>query len=439
MAINVNCMTAKVSNLGNNRNDRSVTPTPYEYNGGYNYKPSKKEPAKYCISVDWLELTTKGYLLDKNSEAPALIETPCGIIARSVGHGTKHYSHVYEIFLPKENQPFAQILTMPRNDKILEPDFSQVKIENHQLYRSGWTVKLAAVLDAFALKENNETRLDVAIDGIGFLKHIEQFEAGEIQSLGRVQTADFKTAQRERTGYNWGKRSSEKMLTIYNKTLELGQTNKNYIIETWIANNLNGGQLDNIERLELKLRGKALKRLLIPETGEVISWRQLENPAYLAGIVQASFKKWFEFVIPDNQKNVSRKERVQIIDFKYFKAIKMERLSTTKKPSEVWQAKLASAKILKDAKQHESYLQNAMHELLHSELERNLAGDQGDLIESVVHDRLTAIFADFKKRLPVAFAYAIAKEHQVVDWLERKEMHIEKDLEAAKPKPLYAL
>lgn len=425
-------MSAKVSNLGNNRNDRSslsVTATPSKYNGGYNYKPSQKRHAKYCISVDWLELTTKGFLFDKNAiEAPALIETRCGIFARSVGHGTKHYSHVYEIFLPKENQPFAQILTMPRNDKVLEPDFSQVKIENHQLYRSGWTVKLAAVLDAMNLTVNNITRLDIAIDGKGFLKHIERFEAGEIQSLGRVQTADFKTAQRERTGYNWGKRSSEKMLTIYNKSLELRQTNKNYIVETWIANNLNGGQLDNIERLELKLRGKALKRLLIPETGEAITFELLEKEEILAGIVQASFKKWFEFVIPDSQKNVSRKERVQIIDFKYFKAIKMERLSTTKKPSEVWQAKLASAKIMKDAKQPESYLQNALHEMLHSELERNLAGDQGDLIASAVHDRLTAIFADLKKRLPVAFAFKIAEQHGVADWLEKKEAYIEKEI-----------
>lgn len=412
--------------------------TPYEYNGGQVYRADIwavesaesewiKKAVKYCISADWFECTTTGKFIPVDQEAPETLEFS-GIILKLEGYGTKHYQLKYNVFLPGEKDPFALILTDPRNTKILEPDFSQIKIENHQLYRKGWTVKLATVLDALELQLNNITRLDIAIDGVGFLNQVERFERGEIESIGKVQTCDFKTAQRDRTGYNWGKRSSEKMLTIYDKSDELKRTNKLYISDTWIANNLNEGQVDEIERLELKLRGKAIKRLLIPETGEAIQYERLEDANYLASIVKVSFKKWFEFVIPDEQKNVSRKERVQIVDFEQFKTIKMERLPTTQKPNEVWRAKMAASKFLSDAKQPDSYLQNAIHAELHSYLETVLHGEQRDMITDAVHNQLIKIFKDLKKQLPIGIAYAMAKEHRIVDWLERKEQFIEKEL-----------
>jgi hypothetical protein len=360
-----------------------------------------------------------------------------GIRLKLDGYGTKHYQHKYRVYLPGEKDPFALLFTAPRNTKILAPDFSQIKVENHQLYRAGWTVKLAAVFDALRLTLHNLTRLDIAIDGTGFLKQIERFERGEIESIGKVQTADYKTAQRDRTGYAWGKRSSEKMLTIYDKSAELKRTNKRYISDTWTTNNLNGGQLSNIERLELRLKGAALKRLVIPETGEAIQYERLEDAGYMAGIMQSSFTRWFEFVLPDEQKNVSRKERVQIVDFEQFKTIKMERLSTTQKPNEVWRAKMATSKILKDAMQPGSYLHDAVHRELHHYLETPFAGEQRDLIADAVHARLLDIFKDLKKQIPVRLAFAMAKEHQIVDWLERKEAYLEKELEAAQSESLY--
>ncbi len=436
--------TPQESLLGN------VSLTPYGCNGGYLYRAAIrdaenadnegiKKSTKYCISVDWFECTTTGKFLPSNVESPPETLEFSGITLKLDGYGTKHYQQKYNVYLFREENPFALILAGSRNTKILAPDFSQIKIENHQLYRKDWTVKLATVLDALGLQLNNITRLDVAIDGVGFLSQIERFERGEIESIGKVQTCDFKTAQRDRTGYNWGKRSSEKMLTIYDKSAELKRTNKLYISDTWAVNDLNGGQLDQIERLELKLRGKAIKRLLLPETGEAIQYERLEEAAYLAGIVKASFVKWFEFILPDNQRNITRKKRVEIIDFEYFKAIEMQRLPTTQKPNEVWRAKMAASKLLADAKQPNGYLPDAVHRFLHAYLETTLGGEQRDMITDAVHARLLEIFKDLKTQLPIGIAYAMAKEHQIVDWLERKELYIESALRRTKSKPLYAL
>lgn len=439
MGAKINPFSGIINALGRESSLSREIQTPLEYNGGQHYVRDIraaesidtqliKKSAKYCISVDWFECTTTGKFLPTDVENPPETLDFLGIILKLDGYGTKHYQHKYNIYLPGEKDPFALILTAPRNTKILAPDFSQIKIENHQLYRMGWNVKLTAVFDALGLQLNNITRLDIAIDGKGFLSPIERFERGEIESIGKVQTCDFKTAQRDRTGYNWGKRSSEKQITIYDKSAELKRTNKSYIFDTWMVNDLNGGQLDQIERLELKLKGKALKRLMIPDTGEAIQYERLEEAAYLAGIVKASFTKWFEFVLPDNQKNITRKERVQIIDFEQFKAIEMQRLPTTQKPNEIWRAKMATSKLLADAKQPDGYLPDAVHQFLHAYLQTFLAGEQRDMITDAVHARMLEIFKDLKTQLPVGIAYAMAKEHQIVDWLERKEAFIEKEL-----------
>ena len=410
--------------------------TPYRYNRGQLIHKSHSN-GKYCINVDWLELTTLGTIVPVNTiEQPEILTFAKGrVVLKTAGFGgTQHYQYKYNIFL--DNELVALVLTSPRNTKVLNAEFSQIKIENNILYQLGWTDKLTTVLGAIGLSVNNYTRLDVAIDGGQVIPFMQAFEHGIYNAIGKSTFVSYKNGRNEPTGYDWGKRSSEKHLTIYNKTLELERSNKQYIKDNWTANGMileNGGQVVPVERCELKLKGKAIKRTVVVDLetgeGELITYKKLEDSRYLAGIFKTHCKRWFEFTANDGDKNKSRdKRRFSPIDWEKIETIAMERLTTTKKPSEVWQAKRTITKLLRDAKRG-GYIQDAIHQTLHEYLNKSLAGEQKDLISEAVFDKMVEIFGDLKEQLPTLIVYKIAKEHDILDWAERKETFIEQEME----------
>ena len=75
----------------------------------------------------------------------------------------------------------------------------------------------------------------------------------------------------------------------------------------------------------------------------------LTNPAYLASIVQLQVKKMYEFYDPEENKNISRCEKIQAIDFEYFEAIQIKKLKRVQIPSPTKSAKLAISFLMKEA------------------------------------------------------------------------------------------
>jgi hypothetical protein len=385
-----------------------VTETPYKYNGGYNYTEGDSCPnsPKYSIVVDYLSLTLTGFLFHSSKEAPEVLNFGAVELLKMEG-GTRHYTYRYKVKLNGED--FGILLTVPREGGALSsnrPDYNEFKLSNHVLYRQGWASDVCNCVASMELEFYHITRLDIALDGYKWLDVFDRYKAREIRPLGRAKMTSHTSKGTDGfhvlDGVDWGSRSSEKYLTVYKVGKRVEADNKGYRAKFWEANGLT--DIDNVQRLELKLKAKALKRLET-SNGEPITklenlLSELQSSPFLSGIMKAHFKGWFEWVVPDErQANTSRLARAQVIDWGVLDALKIKRIPTTKKPNRVWAAKRCASALL------DYNSENFLSEYI----AKYLKGIGRHVSPSELSD------------MPRQIAYAVAQHHEVGGWLQRRD------------------
>lgn len=166
----------------------------------------------------------------------------------------------------------------------------------------------------------NITRFDIALDGVSVLNLVDRFVKGEIEKLGKAKVKPFFTGKRVMEGFDIGSKASNKWITGYLKSEELERSGKDYIREFWNRTKLD--QDKPIERLELKIRNEEVKKIF------QFAWEDLDNFEYLASIFKTCMNNFFEFVEIGGDSNVSRKKKIDFINWDFLGAELLERLST---------------------------------------------------------------------------------------------------------------
>ena len=411
----------------------SVTLTPYKSNGGHNYRtldlghitqPCQDAPdhnfnqlvreclavfnaissirqdfggiTRYCINVDWFEATLEGSWLPIGSmgEPEKVISLLNGdlILERDPmrWNGTKHYQFCYQVFLYGE--PVATIITHPRNAIMGRKSagegtrqLSQLRLENHVLYRAEWLQVYRDILEGLGVVLNNITRLDISVDGGPFLEQYRAIISGKYKKVGRAKHACHLDANDQIEGFYIGSRSSERYIRGYSKTSEIKQAggHKTYITAAWTKSNLEAWNkgAGEVARLELVLKAKAIAQL------SEFDVDRLGTDSYLAGIMRASLSKFYQFVDAEElleTGNITRCARIEAIDWAYFDAHQLERLPTTKKPNVIW---AVQRRITFDMLEYWAKVEGNGEELFNQSF---------------------------------AFNYELAKSYGILDWFERK-------------------
>ena len=227
---------------------------------------------------------------------------------------TKSYGAVYSVY--QHGEEVGKLQTYSRFGK---PDQSQIKLLNHLLYTNHWKDILQAITEALQAEISNFTRLDVAIDTRGVidqhLRNRDQVIAGKLKKVGRAKTSIIERNQYSCEGFNIGTRKSGKILTGYQKGALIldakrkGRDHKQYIVDYWLDNGLisDPEKIKDVERLELKLTGSKLK-----EIGG-LTLDQLEDPAYLAGLMELQFDNFYQWVEVGTDTNTTRAKAKSII------------------------------------------------------------------------------------------------------------------------------
>lgn len=357
---------------------------------------------KQVIICDYLELTVRNTIqhlapgeaipLEINLPYLRLVTASKDAKGNPIISGTKHFQAKYNAFLGDEAQPFATVITYPRKGGILPDYLSQIKVENRELYAKGWTTRLINLLSALRVEINNISRLDIAVDSncVGndtFIGIYKGYKNNIIESVGRKVYNTMHDHGNDTQGFDWGRKTSAKMLTGYIKSATIAKDGKQYVSDRWKLNGIND---ERVERLELKLRTDCIKRTVSPNDGLAgVDISQLENGGYLAGIMRAHLKGWFEFVPITSDSNKSRRERIQIIDWDNLSAEYLERIPTTKPTNEVWAAKHAISKGLRDA--DKEYTQKAAKEAIADAIAGGGAVC-GESVVKVIQEHLKAVF-----------------------------------------------
>ncbi len=379
---------------------------------------------KQTIVCDFVELTVKNTIwhLGQGEAPPLEIKLPgVRLVTASkdakgnpIIMGTKHFQGKYNAFLGEEVEPFATVITYPRKGGVLPDYLSQIKVENRELYAMGWSARLLRLLSALRVEINNFSRLDIAVDSncVGndpllglyytspFIGLYKRWKGGFIskkykgwENVGRAVYNQEHAVGRETTGFDWGKKSASKYLTAYVKSDRIEADDKCYIADFWHLNGIKPGQ--RVERMELKLKTDAIKRTieyvdgLADEKNLGVDIDRLENPAYLAGIMRAHLKGWFEFVVDQPDTNKTRRDNYDPVDWHDLDAELLGRIPTTKPTNEKWSAKMAISKGLRDA--NKEYIHKAAKQAIADAIADG-GVVCGEAAVKVVQEHLSAVF-----------------------------------------------
>lgn len=155
------------------------------------------------------------------------------------------------------DKPLALVRSCPHSTEIIGGDRLSVKLDNESLYTYTWSETLRQLLDIHGWRYHATTRLDLAADGHNFLLPFHDAARGAVAYGGR---ADFVTrySDGQLKAAELGTRSANKFGRIYKKSRELALSGKNYIRDYW--QHQGGTDLDNVERCEVQVKGRELRR-----------------------------------------------------------------------------------------------------------------------------------------------------------------------------------
>jgi hypothetical protein len=288
---------------------------------------------QHCINLDWFEVMISGRLVENDlpeetyefSEGFGLNRN---IVFAKKELGTKIFKYSYDIYL--NGKLFGKCHCCPRSENILRSDFIQFQVQNNVLYEFGGFSDIKFLFQQMTWQVVNVTRFDIALDGVKVLDLVDQFVQGKIEKLGKAKVKPYFTGKRVIEGFDIGSRASNKWITGYKKSSELEKSGKNYIKEFWDKTQLNVE--GEVERLELKIRNEEIKKI------ENFDWKNLDDFEYLASIFRTCMKNFFEFVDITTDSNVTRRKKIEFVNWEFLGASLLPRLST-KETTEIYRLK----------------------------------------------------------------------------------------------------
>lgn len=334
----------------------------------------KMETDKVAITLDWLSLYfTQSMFEDQYEEGESIyINEDCFLVA--IDRPTLHFNSHFILFY--KNEECAHLLFNSKNEKFFKKDVVKVDFINHTLYSGQWLDIYHAIL-SFGLVYKGASRIDIAIDGVNYLPQMLNIytkqtienkvfglkNSNEHRARFSAKVMNPKTMGFE--NFNIGTAGGNKMVTVYNKSLEISKSGKRYISEWWQANGIIDAQPDydaiekeleqldrkkreifelkgvkNIYRFELRLKAEAIKEI------ENFSIDLLTTASGLASIVKTHCNKFFEAYYLDNE-NISRCTPFDLLPYDNLAAHTLNKIRRVEKDG-LYKAKMTIHGIVQD-------------------------------------------------------------------------------------------
>lgn len=348
------------------------------------------EVAPLAITLDWLSL----YYTQPDNYIPKLepgesqeINQSCYLVG--LDGGTVHFNKRYMIVY--QGQECATLLFDSKIEKFIKKDVVKVDYSNHTLYTGDWQ-DIHAILIAYGLLYKGASRIDIAIDGVNYLhklmniyakqtantlafklKNSSQHRARFSAKILNTETLNFENFNIG-AGGNYSKKhgsrgssaGSTKMITIYNKSLEIVKSGKSYIQDWWAANGVvqkvvdldrmskiledreekgeevfSIKEMQTIYRFEIRLKSKAIAEI------KNFDIEMLCTPSGLASIVKLHCKKFFEAYFK-NDVNTTRCKSFDLLPYEKLGATALEKIPRIEADG-LYKAKLTIHSIVYDS------------------------------------------------------------------------------------------
>ena len=385
--------------------------------------------ANVSIALDWLSMyfTHSSFFKDNMSEGDTqIINDNCYLLCidRPTLHFNKHAVIVYNA------TEVAHVLYDSRNEKFFTKDTCKIEFVNHTLYSGVWQ-DIYHIMTDCGLIYKATSRIDIAIDGVGYLSDLLNFYAKQsrknlicrlknsstIRARFSAKVLNPNTFKFE--NFNIGSGTGNKMITVYNKSLEILKSGKEYIQDYWKLNGViyeiqdftlmqkyikeqerNGidvvsvNSSGDIYRFELRLKSESIKEI------ENYDPTMLMTKSGLASIVKCHCKNYFEMILLDDE-NVSRCSLVNMLPYNRLEAKNIYKIPRFEKDG-LYKAKMTIHGLVSDMykgmvskNNYNELIEMIMDRVggysLHDYLDRKLLEWHNRYIESVSEKRLNDV------------------------------------------------
>ena len=261
-----------------------------------------------AIVIDWLQVNATGRMSD--SVISQLELQP---------YSTRVFKSVY--ILRAFTEDIATIACNPLSP-VIPSDTHLIKFQNKLLYSTDLEQRVKYILDFLGLTFKGLSRLDLAHDFNKFANNlmpqnlINRFLTQKWLHVGKQSfkvygkggiNQSFETLR-------FGKNDSELSVYLYNKTIELNEVkDKPWIREFWSQLGLN--QTSDIWRLEFSLKGNRL-HYVDSQSGTIerLTISNVFDQTFLHHFYYSLVTKYFKFVRPETNRNISRMQQVKLFD-----------------------------------------------------------------------------------------------------------------------------
>ncbi len=239
-------------------------------------------------------------------------------------YGTKIFSTRSDLYY--KNQKIGTLQHSPRS-AILDFNFAQLQFENHLFYTLSHQ-ELKNLIDNFCEQTNylfkSINRLDICIDkndvNNNYRNIYDNIINGSYLISGRPKNLQsyFETFKGKSVlnGFQIGKRTSDKIIRVYNKSLSLQLTEKPYIND-FFKNN--GIQNQNVWRFEYQLNSAFFRHLkqISPASDDVqqdMTWGIFDKST-LFELLKIATKGFFELHENTGKSQINKEKKIQLFDF----------------------------------------------------------------------------------------------------------------------------
>ncbi len=335
----------------------------------------ERDNCPLAITLDWLSLYFSG-AMPEDVEAGECVVISEDMYLIKIDGKTLHFNSKFIVIY--KSQECATVLTHSNNEKFFSKDTVKVDFTNHTLYTGEWQ-NIYNVLIESGLKYKGAARIDIAIDGVNYLHKILNIYAKQTvdtkvmglknssKNRARFSAKVLNTKTFNFENFNIGNggnykgsnksSGSNKMITIYNKSLELVRSGKQYIQDWWVENGIvsktvnleslakklermeekedvyDMEELQAVYRFEVRLKSQAIKEI------KNFSIEMLKTGKGLASIVKLHCRNYFEGYF-NTDTNISRCKTFDLLPYKKLGSVKIEKVKREDSDGE-YKAKLS--------------------------------------------------------------------------------------------------
>lgn len=323
---------------------------------------------KSTVVIDWLSIYY--FVQDETIPEPEdpdkekVIQYTDQLVLVYNGSGNKNFKYSWNVIY--KGISIATLLSHTRSVKFIKKGVVKVDYRNHLFYTDQLWIVYDLLVKTLNLRFKNVSRLDIAFDGLNYLydffnAYVKQDTKNKIVELKGRTRINSKVLDRDtmkHQNFNIGAPNSAKSITIYNKSLDIVKTRKEYIQQYWLKNGIlknlipiddlyNGLKqskskaekiylegYENIFRFEIRLKSDALNEI------KGFNVAMLRDVNSLVSIVKLHVRSFFDAVYLTDNNKVSRCTTIDLLPFNQFKIIPLEKVEL-KDRGNIYKAKLA--------------------------------------------------------------------------------------------------